>query len=238
MVVRAAVKVVTVLPFVDRATAEPCIASYGVRPLVLVDNTRENLGIMASNNIGIDEARAEDADWFCVMSAAVRFGEARGADWYAALDASPDHAVVSCAGLFGWHLIAFSREVVETCGRFDQNFFPYGYDDNDYAIRIHKAFPRGVWSGIKGIAADDSEVGMGHSIRRFLPPFSNRHQLDYFAAKWGGEPRGQDFTWFYDTPFNAGHPVGYWPDNERFTRGGHWDRPYDVATLPNVEVLR
>lgn len=213
---------VVVCPFVYQPYFDAMRVRCRLENVLCVDNTVENLGVMRSHNLGVDLMRAADADWLVLLSAAIRFGERGGLDFASALEHCAGHAVVTAEGVYGWHLIAFARETVELAGRWDENFYPYGWDDNDYAIRVHKTRPGAVWSGIK--ALDLADTTMGHSVKLAGVEVDNEHHLAYFARKWGGRPEGQRFEWFHDYPFGEiPLPLGYWPEDERFTRGARWD---------------
>lgn len=216
-------KYVAVLPFIVQDFRDECVD--GMAPafrdnLVEVDNTQHNLGVMRSHNIGIDAMRERDADRLIIVSAAVRWApDEGGMDFVRALDATHSEAhVVNAVGVYGWHLIAFSRETIEAVGRWDENFTPYGFDDNDLSIRIHKALPDAKWWGVT-VAVTDTI--MGHSIKigglhAPAPPL-----LDYFRVKWGDKP-GPPFEAYYDHPWNdPANDIGYWPP----INGATWDSP-------------
>lgn len=136
---------VAVMPWVDYLWRNDALQNCKI-DVDLIDNSVNNRGVPRSWNIGIDLMRARDADWLIVMSAALRFGTEGGQDFIRLLESKPDHRVVSALGTYGWHFIAFSRETVETAGRFDENFFPGYLEDIDYAIRMYRVKPdaRGV----------------------------------------------------------------------------------------------
>lgn len=211
-------KTVTVMPFVVPDFAERCLDRCKMPNLLVVDNSVDNLGIMRSHNLGIDAMRDLDADWLIIMSAAIRFGDAGGLDFIDALEGLNGTAVVNAEGLFGWHLMAFARETVEAAGRWDENFTPYGLDDCDYAIRIHKSRPGVPWRGVK---VDVMDTIMGHSIKLGGVQVDNRRIMDYFEGKWGSPP-GPPFETFHNSPWNnVDLPIGYWPD----FADGRWDQP-------------
>ena len=66
-----AVKYVAVMPYRVQDWADACLATCRLDPLLLVDNTVHNLGIMQSHNLGVDLIREQDADWLIILSAAV-----------------------------------------------------------------------------------------------------------------------------------------------------------------------
>lgn len=213
-------KYVAVMPFIVESFKDDCLAACKLDNLLLVDNTIDNRGVMRSHNLGVDFMRDQDADWLIVLSAAIRFGPAGGLDLVRMLDTSHARAhVVNAVGVYGWHLMAFARETVELAGRWDENFYPYGWDDNDYAIRIHKAQPEAAWWGA---TLEVTDTIMGHSIQLAGVTVDNEHHLDYFTKKWGDVP-GPPFEAYHDTPWgDPGHAVGYWPATEL---GGQWDQP-------------
>lgn len=183
---------------------------------VFVDNTVDNLGIMRSHNIGLARARELDAEWFTIMSAAIRFGRLGGLDWFEALDARPDHDVVEAAGVNGWHLIAFKMALLDNVGTWDENFTPYGFDDIDLSLRIQRA--RGMDGRIEQlwdkVYVDVTDMGMAHSIHLggvSLPPEKIDAQIAYFRRKWGRHP-GESDVLAFDSPFgDPANRISYWP---------------------------
>lgn len=215
---------VAVLPFIDQGWADDCTSSMAPEFLantLLVDNTRRNIGIMASHNRGIDRMREVDAEWLVVVSAAIRFGALGGMDFVEALAAHDGHRVVEAAGVYGWHLIAFHRSTLDAVGRWDENFTPYGFDDIDMSLRIQRAFQldpsEQLWTKVRG---DWSDAGMAHSVHLGWVRTDTNALIDYFIRKWGRHPGASDVLAHmhpFDDPAN---PIGYWPDT---ADGGRWD---------------
>jgi len=200
---------VAVLPYVDKVFRERCLRRCRLDHLLEVDNTATNVGVMRSHNFGIDLMRDLDADWLIVLSAALRFGRAGGLDFIAELESAGEARVVNAVGVFGWHLIAFSRATIEETGRWDENFTPYGFDDNDYAIRIRKVQPSDAyWQGVR---VDVTDTIMGHSLKLAGVRSDAHAQLEYFERKWGARP-GRPFEEYLDEPFGPqSGSVAYWP---------------------------
>ena len=210
-------KYVAVMPYRVQDWADACLATCRLDPLLLVDNTVHNLGIMRSHNLGVDLMRQQDADWLIILSAAVRFGAPGGLDYIAQLEDTP-WSVVPAQGVFGWHLIAFRRDLVEETGRWDENFSPYGYDDVDYSIRTYRAQPAHTEGGVP---VDLTDAGMGHSLRYGGVRPDNSRLLAYLKAKWGHH-HGHEFAEYHLRPFDDdANAVGYWPA----INGGEWDKP-------------
>jgi hypothetical protein len=191
--------------------------------LLEIDNTENNIGIMASHNLGIKKMYDEDADWLIVMSAAIRFGESGGLDLVEYLGKT-EYKIVEASGVYGWHLIAFHRTVIDAVGEWDTNFTPYGYDDLDYSMRIQKTFNGShpgkdrsyLWTREK---FDVSDTIMAHSIKIGGLRSSPEHEeaiRQYYKAKWGFLPGGEkSIDDIYDYPFNDPHnDIKYFPKNE------------------------
>lgn len=137
---------------------------------------------MRSHNLGIDKMKEDDSDWLIVLSAAMRFGEPGGLDFIAELEKAPGDLVIEPSYIFGWHLIAFSRQVIEKVGRWDENFTPYGFDDLDYSWRIQKTFDitAPLW---RKVSVDVSDAGMAHSIHIGKVESDVNRLREYFKEK-------------------------------------------------------
>lgn len=195
-------KYVVVLPYRVQRFRDACMETCKFENVLEIDNTGRNLGIMASHNLGIDKMYEEDADWLIIMSAAVRFGEKGGLDFIEALKTT--HCkVLEAAPVYGWHLIAFHKSVIDKVGGWDTNFTPYGYDDLDYSLRIRKAFANDPDFKWEKVVIDIKDTIMGHSIRLGDVPVNDAVLMDYYNRKWGKYPgTGEDASNTYPTPFN------------------------------------
>lgn len=197
---------------------------------LIIDNStaEKNIGCMASHNKGIDFMKEKHADWLIVISPAIRFGEAGGLDFAEQLetcDLDIAHGVqldAKEAGskIFGWHLVAFHRRVLETVGRWDENFTPYGFDDIDMSLRIRKAMPDVKW---ESLFCDVSDTRMSHSIH-FAPEVvgeaASAPRMLYFMEKWGRHPGAYQLG-DYATPFNnPEYDMKFWPPAKN---GGKYD---------------
>lgn len=211
-----------VLPYVVNEYADRCLASMRFAEagrVMPIDNTVNNRGIMRSHNMALDERRPDE--WLIICSAALEFGSREGGlDFIDHLTTYGDtHGVISASGTFGWHLVAFRPDVCEKMGRWDENFTPYGYDDNDLSIRIHKAMPDLLWGGYPIMVKDH---GMAHSLKvGGVQTIGSHRLLNYWHRKWGAAP-GSEYGDYYNRPFNSfAHDLNYWPD----INGARWDGP-------------
>lgn len=202
-------KYTVVLPYVDHKYAIDCIASLKLENVLKIDNCFENKGIMRSHNLGIDKMHSDNADWLIILSAAIIFGPPGGLDFIAEIEKRPNDIVVEAAGVYGWHLIAFSRRVIDRVGKWDENFTPYGYDDLDYSWRIQRAFQldpvHQIW---EKVPVNLRDRGMAHSIHIGNIKTQKDEELrKYFIKKWGAVPIP-----IYTHPFNEEkNDISYWP---------------------------
>lgn len=208
---------VGVLPYVHVPYVQECrrtmVHEFSQR-VRSIDNTRHNRGVAASWNAGVDLMFEAERDWLVVISAAVRFGRSGGMDFISQLemegpdDPKADHypdiiprdIVVEADGGLGWHLIAFHRSVFETVGRFDENFFPAYYEDNDMSMRIQHGFgrrtQRPIWTKVP---VDATHTMDAHALKLGGVNVNLAANRDYFVEKWGGDVGKETF----DTPFDV-----------------------------------
>ena len=210
---------VAVMPYRWQPYMERCVATMSPRwrdSLLLVDNTVDNIGIMAAHNIGYRKAIAADADWLVIVSAAIRFGLPGGDDFLHALDTWPNHRVIEAAGVNGWHLIAFRRDVLEAVGGWDENFTPYGFDDIDYSIRFQLAYGQNGMSQMwEKVVIKVTDMGMAHSVHLAGLVSDANPKIDYFMRKWGRHP-GASTVPYFPHPFNdPSKGLDYWPEPRR-----------------------
>jgi len=191
-------KYVVCLPFRVQLFRDKFMAGCKLENVLEIDNTVNNLGVMASHNLGVKKMYEDDADWLIIASAAIRFGDKGGLDFIEYLENTNAH-VVEAFGVYGWHLIAFKKELIDIVGEWDENFTPYGYDDIDYSIRIQKAVKDLVWDKERFNVRDTI---MGHSIKMGGVQSDDNRLHQYFYNKWGIYPGEGTLDQCYDTPFN------------------------------------
>lgn len=202
-----------VLPVIYWPTANDCLSTmqFSQENILVVDNTHKNLGVSRSWNMGIDKMRSDNTDWLIVVSTAIRFNKG-GLDMVDVLESRSDHNVLEALNVYGWHLIAFNRRLVDKVGKFDENFYPAYFEDLDYSIRIQKTFhldnSNPLWDKIE---VDVEDTGMGLSIKQGLIDAPATPLIDYFKRKWGRHP-GEYQKPEYDHPFNdENNKLDFWP---------------------------
>lgn len=196
---------VVVIPSIWHPYTNDCLLSCAMDNILVIDNTETNIGVAASWNIGLKEMIDENYDWCIFMSAAMRFGPEGGLDFIHHLKhyTNDSDAPFVEMNLVGWHLIAVSRQIVESIGYIDETYFSY-FEDNDYAYRsfLH----RGKF-GWPRVDCDASLMMNGHAIKLAGVKGNTKRQTDYYQKKWGSYPGHES----YKHPFNN-HKLGldYW----------------------------
>lgn len=217
------------VPYTTEEYKDDFLKTCKLDNICLIDNTSVNLGFPASTNINMKKFIDLGYDWFIVCGTSIRFGKSGGLDFIEALEKS-NSLVVEAQVVYGWHLIAFHRTIIQNIGLWDENFVPYGYDDLDYGLRIQKAFndPRieniKLGDGLelwKKALIDVYDIGMGHSVKTgkvdFRPEL-NEETREYYKSKWGFYPgSGETITNTYPFPFNnKEYDLTYFPPRERY----------------------
>ena len=191
--------------------------------MLIVDNTVENIGIMAAHNLGVKFMEEKNADWLIVMSAGIRFGENGGLDFLKIIEENQEALMIHGSGAWnnngkkiksialGWHLTAFNKKIFETAGNWDENFTPYGLDDVDLTIRIQKAFGKNY--DLRVFPCDFRHESTSHSITIAGVKSAYEPRNEYFKRKWGRDG-GEWKKEGYLTPFNLNKPLSYWPEKE------------------------
>lgn len=100
------------------------------------------------------------------------------------------------------HSIVFTKKLYEEVGLFDENLWPYGYDDMDMEYRL-KLIGKEVKKLYNlPLHSQPLSAGVG-SDPRLMQHFQNNvaHQSDYYKRKWGGEHRQEIFKTPFNNPF-------------------------------------
>ena len=217
-------KYVVGLPYRIKSFRDSLMATCKLENVFEIDNTENNIGFSASHNLGIQKMYDDGADWYIVMSAAVRFGEPGGLDFIEILK-DTKHVIVESLGVFGWHFIAFHKTLIDKVGFFDTNFTPYGYEDLDYSMRIQRALlleyddhwkkiveNKTMWEKVK---IDIKDTMMAHSLKLGGVDPNMGVTKEYYNKKWGIYP-GTDASPYkcYFYPFNdSGKGLGYFTND-------------------------
>jgi hypothetical protein len=207
-------KYVVVVPYTVQSIMDEFMATCKLENVLQVNNTIDNIGCMASHNLGVDKMYETESDWLVVISPAIRFGEPGGLDFIEKLKTT-EYKIVEGMGVFGWHLIAFHKDVIDKVGKWDTNFTPYGYDDLDFSVRIQKAFPYAFSDDEKFVIntekvslwtkelVDVKDTIMSHSMKLNKINTDDPHHREYYEKKWGQKPgTGEHLLNTHKNPFN------------------------------------
>jgi hypothetical protein len=177
------------------------------RHVLVVDNTTHNRGVAASWNVGARVVLEDRLDWLVVVSAATRFGSEGGRDFLKVLDVS-DGWVVESGAPVGWHLLAWSRRILERVGLFDENYHPAYGEDADVSRRVHVAQAEDgeptAWECHDG---DVWIASRGHGTELAGVEPNIARSIRYHERKWGGWSGHERFR----RPFDTKRPLSWWP---------------------------
>lgn len=108
---------------------------------------------------------------------------------------------------WGGHGYAYSAEVLQTIGTWDENLSPGYYGDTDYWYRMILA---GIISGgddaIPQVETNSPKPEDARALSWTGIQSNTGACLGYYVARWGGPPSEETFT----TPFNSGLPTSWW----------------------------
>jgi GT2 family glycosyltransferase len=99
-----------------------------------------------------------------------------------------------------------SWEAWKCVGRFDENFTPAYFEDNDYHRRINLAGMEGCSVNTAPYYHYGSQTQNAVATAPVVHPDAFVQNRIYYTIKWGGEPGMESF----DTPFND--PTKTWAD--------------------------
>lgn len=169
----------------------------------------ENLGIAASWNVGLRKR----AEFTVCMSASVRF-PAGFRQWLREVEqhASPWGLKTKLQG----HLIVLGRTLTDEIGFADENFYPTGWDDNDWYMRMILAgrMPGQTQYGTKpdgtiamNYAMSCTTAGFNLAVNATKTTSNDPALIEYYLRKWGSHSEVN-----FKTPFNdPSNGLDYWP---------------------------
>jgi GT2 family glycosyltransferase len=185
-----------VMPFIHRPYMEECLETLRIprENILMVDNTKENIGVAASWNKGIERMRERGCDWLILLSAAMRFGQPGMLDFIEAISETNDD-FLACEPSHGWHCIAIRARVFDIVGTFDENFYPIYFEDTDFGYRCQLS---GIicWGSVHGIKLESK--GWSHSTKLANVKSDGERLGAFMLKKWGGTRDHYEFK----TPFN------------------------------------
>lgn len=204
--------------------------AYDEYPNVHIIEMESNLGVAASWNMLCD-----------LIFKKYKFAFILNDDVYSGLNTGQVNTFLyvdaMVSGKKEWCSFILPQSVFNKVGRFDEEFFPAYYEDNDYAYRMRLANVVVMYDGrlTPEIYQRSSSVTKDPSLNSTF-----KRNMQYFEDKWGGAPGKETFT----VPFNR------YSLNEKILRqlgfhllNGQWEYYYEghkdkkISIEPLVNVL-
>ncbi len=179
----------------------------------IIDNWKENRGVSGGWNLGIERAQAAGCDYAIIMNDDSIFEKGTIDKLVEAIDSGAGFVVSAInrrdqiddlpyeirPGCDYSCFIMNPQSFFDTVGRFDENFYPAYFEDNDMERRI-------LLSGNKPVHRTDAmHFHRGGGTQYYDPNptvsgemFENNRY--YYIRKWGGEPLQEQFVNPFDNP--------------------------------------
>lgn len=216
------VKVGVVMPCLrEFALAMDALASvrtkYDWTPYI-IPNWRLNWILSASWNWGIEQAIADGCTHICVINDDILFSPLTIDALVECMKRNPDAALASAMTLRGqvgdplevlgitdwphpqtisehpdFSCFMITPQTYEVIGRFDENFRPAYFEDNDYHYRIKLAGRRAISTNQAPYYHYGSRTQNGGPAP-VVPPQQFEANRDYYARKWGGVPEHESYS--------------------------------------------
>jgi len=178
--------------------------------LYVIDNYNHNRGVSAAWNEGITRAKQDGHKYAIISNDDVVFEKNCLYQIYKTLKET-DAALVCANQNFrikekiklveGHDMFCFGINIpiVESkCGKFDENFYPAYFEDDDMAYRIKLAGLKS-YINVRALAWHDvSATQFADPDNPVCPPERFEQLERYYIKKWGGVPKEEK----YNNPFN------------------------------------
>ena len=178
------------------------IIPAGLKDITTLFVEDTNLGVSGSWNKILKYAFEDfNCSHCCLLNDDIGLGPTWFNNYLRILEEHPQAFLLN-SGYF-WSCTTLTKACWDTIGKFDENFFPAYFEDNDYARRI-KLYQTHVDDDTLYI----NDNGLNPEIQRNSQSISKDGSLNsgyakngaYFAEKWGGGVHDPKFL----TPFNKG----------------------------------
>lgn len=161
-------------------------------PNIIVTETDVNYGVAKSWNTLCDDI-FQNHEYALILNDDIYLGRTQ---WeILSLLVNPEYKSDLYVGTQDWCCFLLPKKTFEIVGRFDENFYPAYYEDNDYHYRLNLG-------GMKTLHIPYLNPLVHRSSKTIEKDSSLRtlfeDNKDYYIHKWGGEPTKET----YSTPFN------------------------------------
>jgi len=185
---------------------------------IIIDNWTENHGVAAAWNAGMDIARKEGYRYAIIANDDSYFIPGTINKIYytiketEAILVSPNpngqHAAQGLIeGADFFNFIIDIPQLLDTCGKFDENFQPAYFEDNDMHYRIKLAEAKSYIHTEAIAHHHGSATQYADRNNPVCPPHMFENNRRYYAEKWGGEPGREVCTTPYGSP---NHTIKDW----------------------------
>jgi len=202
--------IVPVLSRFDLFTRLMASVDVPVHPYV-IDNYDNNRGVSGAWNEGMDRAIADGHRYAIISNDDVEFRPGTIHKLYSAMINnnlvivsanqnvdSPEESLLESADFYCF--MVDMPKLLRVCGRFDQNFTPAYFEDNDMHRRIILAgLTTKIHAGAKAFH-HGSATQNGTPGGPVTPPHQFEQNRAYFIRKWGGNPTQESFSTPFDDP--------------------------------------
>lgn len=162
-----------------------------------VGSSTKNYGVSSAWNLFVEEAEKDGYDAVIVANDDIYLYDGVLKNF---VESMREHGFVSFVeynmfSFFGIHVKFFNQ-----VGRFDENFWPAYYEDNDYHYRM-KLIGLDAYNvtGPSYFHAGSATLGNFDFLRKMMHHHNFSKNTEYYVAKWGGMPHEEKFT----RPFNG-----------------------------------
>lgn len=168
----------------------------------------ENIGVAASWNVGIEQAREAGAQFLTICSTSLRFRPGdRGQGLCRTADIAAENRQwrYGFESLNGWRCHTLGRKTWEVVGSFDEGFYPAYFEDSDFIYRMRCAGilePAGGDRALRKIpwigALEADVVATAHAIKNCNIRVDFVELEKYYERKWGGKVGYETYTVPFD----------------------------------------
>lgn len=161
---------------------------------MLVTETPENLGVAPGWNLLCQTAFNEGCDAIILANDDIILGSNT---ILRVVDALQQHSFVCYeeAGQNAFSFFGITRSLYEQVGKFDSEFWPAYYEDNDYLYRMKLLGLRPYYlDGYSFFHAGSATTGLYSQEQKAIHHHNFRKNTDYYIRKWGGLPYHETYT--------------------------------------------
>lgn len=184
---------ITELLIIDNGTQNINLDKFtNIKDKITLQSPMVNLGVAASWNLARRYFSKNSNDWVLMLNDDINIGDKQLASIVKMLEEHKNKWML--VGPYYWSMYC----VHQSCPvRFDENFYPAYFEDNDFYRQI-QLLNAGMYVGnievlTPTVKRNSMTIEKDPSVnKRFV---TNR---DYYIQKWGGEPGKEQFN----TPFN------------------------------------